>query len=187
MIRKAIIVVLTLAAVGMLVLAALSSYRGFELAIEWGFVERYVPEASRFEPKWVLRSLRPYSFYSQGGWAATDGDETSIVLQDGYCTVYVQRQVQQPMRPWKRSYGKHWLAFEAGVRPTIHQGGFHRYWGFYGTLFVPFLFFAAYPTLAFIRGPLRRHRRRKRGLCVRCGYNLTGLPEPRCPECGEPE
>ena len=48
-----------------------------------------------------------------------------------------------------------------------------------------FVVFAAYPTLAFIRGPLRRHRRRKHGLCVRCGYNLTGLPKPRCPECGE--
>ncbi len=44
---------------------------------------------------------------------------------------------------------------------------------------------ATYPALAFIRGPLRRHRRRKRGLCVRCGYNLTGNVSGRCPECGE--
>jgi hypothetical protein len=48
----------------------------------------------------------------------------------------------------------------------------------------PFVLFAAYPALAFLRGPLRRYRRRKRGLCVRCGYNLTGLTESRCPECG---
>lgn len=41
-----------------------------------------------------------------------------------------------------------------------------------------------YPIYCFIRGPLRRSRLRRRGLCVKCGYNLTGAPEPRCPECG---
>ena len=39
--------------------------------------------------------------------------------------------------------------------------------------------------------PLRDQVRREliaRGIpvCLRCGYNLTGLSEPRCPECGEP-
>ena len=53
-------------------------------------------------------------------------------------------------------------------------------------IWLPFMLFAVYPTLAFIRGPLRRHRRRKHGLCIKCGYDLTRLPEPRCPECGEP-
>ncbi len=26
--------------------------------------------------------------------------------------------------------------------------------------------------------------RRYRGLCLKCGYSLHGLIEPRCPECG---
>ncbi|MCK4623875.1 MAG: hypothetical protein KAV00_01080 [Phycisphaerae bacterium] len=52
-------------------------------------------------------------------------------------------------------------------------------------LWMPLLLFSLPPAIAFIRGPLRRHRRRKRNQCVHCGYNLTGLPGPRCPECGE--
>ena len=49
-----------------------------------------------------------------------------------------------------------------------------------------FLFsvFAAYPTVAFIRGPVRRYRRRRKGLCVKCGYDLTGNVSGICPECG---
>ncbi|MHC4066867.1 MAG: hypothetical protein ACYSUI_20515 [Planctomycetota bacterium] len=55
------------------------------------------------------------------------------------------------------------------------------------SLWAPFVLFAAWPAIAlicFVRGQLRRSRRRRKGLCLRCGYNLTGLPEPRCPECG---
>lgn len=44
---------------------------------------------------------------------------------------------------------------------------------------------AVVPVLLLIRGPLRRWRRQSRGLCTQCGYDLTGLPEPRCPECGK--
>ena len=51
-------------------------------------------------------------------------------------------------------------------------------------LWGPFVLFATYPIIAFIRGPSRRWRRRWRGLCVKCGYNLSRLAEPRCPECG---
>lgn len=43
-----------------------------------------------------------------------------------------------------------------------------------------------YPLIAFVRGPLRRWRRRRKGLCVGCGYNLTGSVSGVCPEFGEP-
>ena len=32
----------------------------------------------------------------------------------------------------------------------------------------------------------RRRPRVRPGHCIRCAYNLTGLTEPRCPECGTP-
>ena len=45
-----------------------------------------------------------------------------------------------------------------------------------------------YPTIALIRGPLRRSRRLKTGQCLRCGYRLRGWrgDAKRCPECGTP-
>ncbi len=50
-------------------------------------------------------------------------------------------------------------------------------------LWMPTFLFA---SLCFAFLYLPSHRRRKRrnlGLCVKCGYNLKGLTEPRCPEC----
>ncbi len=53
-----------------------------------------------------------------------------------------------------------------------------------------FLAFLAYPAMAFLRGPVRRWRRRSRplavGFCAKCSYNLTGNTSGVCPECGTP-
>ena len=51
-------------------------------------------------------------------------------------------------------------------------------------LWFPIVLFASYPVLAFIRGPLRRYLRRRKGLCLSCGYDLTGNVSGVCPECG---
>ena len=51
---------------------------------------------------------------------------------------------------------------------------------------VPVLLFSAWPIIAFRRGPYRRAAERAKGFCFECGYNLTGLVKPRCPECGIP-
>ncbi len=47
------------------------------------------------------------------------------------------------------------------------------------------VYYTSTPWL-FIGGPfaLRKHLRRKRGLCVACGYDLRGNPTHGCPECG---
>jgi len=41
-----------------------------------------------------------------------------------------------------------------------------------------------YPTIVFYRGPLQHWRRSRKGLCLNCGYNLTGNESGVCPECG---
>ena len=41
-----------------------------------------------------------------------------------------------------------------------------------------------YPTLALIRSPFRRWRRRRGGCCLNCGYDLRGNLTGVCPECG---
>jgi hypothetical protein len=51
-------------------------------------------------------------------------------------------------------------------------------------LWIPLVVFGVYPTIAFIRGPVRRWRRRRKGLCLKCAYNLTGNVTGVCPECG---
>ena len=50
-------------------------------------------------------------------------------------------------------------------------------------IWVPLVCFTAYPILVLIK-TIRRRLRQTPGHCSKCAYNLTGLPEPRCPECG---
>ena len=47
------------------------------------------------------------------------------------------------------------------------------------------LLYACIP-LAILFGPrqIRRLSRRRRGACLRCGYDLRGLTDGLCPECG---
>ena len=145
MIRKTIIVLLTLGAVGLFMagLVNRSSWR-----TQWAITDRHTlglrVEGSRLEASYLLTV------------DAYDDGERWVWMGFGYDTWALESD-------------------SAGI------------WRYY-TVWFPFwalvILLAIYPTLAFACGPLRRHRRRKRGLCVRCGYNLTGLMEPRCPECG---
>ncbi len=51
-------------------------------------------------------------------------------------------------------------------------------------LWLPFLVSAAWPFVAWLRGPVRRRVRRSRGLCAYCAYSLVGNTSGVCPECG---
>lgn len=53
-------------------------------------------------------------------------------------------------------------------------------------LWVPFVLFAIYPSVALITGPFQCYEWRRRGRCIQCGYSLIGNTSGRCPECGTP-
>lgn len=53
-----------------------------------------------------------------------------------------------------------------------------------GWILCPLL--AVYPFVLLIRPILRRRRWIREGLCLKCGYSLTGNLSGVCPECGTP-
>lgn len=64
--------------------------------------------------------------------------------------------------------------------PSFRWNGQYRLG--YLPFWIPTLCFAIYP--AYLLTPLHhRRKRRKLGLCLKCGYDLRGSEE-RCPECG---
>lgn len=75
-----------------------------------------------------------------------------------------------------------WCFAGFGVYPSTGGAMTHA------TLEAPiwFLFIASSPpALLALRSALRKRRRRARGLCPVCGYDLAGHPAV-CPECGSP-
>jgi len=46
------------------------------------------------------------------------------------------------------------------------------------------IFYTMILWLPFAPFQLRRYRRVKRGLCIKCGYDLRGAVHEKCPECG---
>ncbi|MEK7710459.1 MAG: hypothetical protein AAB341_01060 [Planctomycetota bacterium] len=52
-------------------------------------------------------------------------------------------------------------------------------------VWLPCLLLLYRPCWAIVHGVRERFRRRN-NLCLKCGYHLKGLIEPRCPECGSP-
>ncbi|UCE61577.1 MAG: hypothetical protein JSU63_07465 [Phycisphaerales bacterium] len=111
-----------------------------------------------------------------GGWSARLGGIT--LAHEGYGYDLVLRVGDHP--------GSRWRPFRFG-----QLGGFGYSFGRgYARIWVPFWFsvcvLAAYPCFVLLKTRLRRRlilERQLEGLCTQCGYDLTGLTEPRCPEC----
>ena len=159
MIRKAVIVVLT--SIGCLLLGL----HGCELASTWGIegldsIEHLgiCVEPIRTETTWLRPCLSSRRLRIEAALATSKPSpdvHTALRVPLGGMFSYAARDSTQGRRFY-------WLAIPSWlVSASI----------------------LAYPTIALIRGPLRRWRRHRKGLCTECGCNLRGLTEPSCPEC----
>ncbi len=160
MIRKAVILVLTLGASMAATIGVLSGSG----CTSWS------------QPLWASGE-----FATTNSWSTTLflGPSRLMVTQIEFLDAYA-------VPSQKRYSGPGWL-YDRSVMLNEPSGLYIRHSMLIVAFFIPILLallFSLYPAVLFIRGPLRRYRRRKKGLCVKCGYSLRGLPEPRCPECG---
>lgn len=107
------------------------------------------------------------------------------ITRPEFVIVYRQSYPEGATTPVKQRWEVMGVGYYAiTFRPLGAQASYERV--MYCQLWYVGVVLAFYPCITFVRGPVRRWHRRKRGLCVKCGYNLIGLPAPRCPECGTP-
>jgi len=90
------------------------------------------------------------------------------------------------------------VEISGGIELPLMEGGFKEYYPGYRSnwpkvlplriLWQGFalntLFYAALLWIPFAPFQLRRYIRSKRGLCIKCGYDLRGTAHEVCPECG---
>ena len=109
-------------------------------------------------------------------WERSEDVETLHLIDD--ITSVVQYTV-------KYKPGVHFSGFMDWTtwwRPAMSQGSAFLGRGILVPLWIPTVLFAAMLGWSFL--PLHRRRKRKRlGLCVKCGYDLRASKD-RCPECG---
>ena len=171
MMRKAVIVVLTFLAVATGALWG-ASYVWYE------------------QPERLLAGsdipLRPQMHSSEWSmWTFTLGRNVLgwVKLSRGRVRVHVLRKLERAYSSYSRSDGEVCgLRFTRETLPTT--GAWQHHYSLIVPLWIPPLVLAPYPLTVFLCGTLRRARRRRRGLCPACGYDLTGNVSGACSECG---
>ena len=177
MIRRTIILILLSATLLSLVLLAAAEPRP-PTGSTWQRWSCSLSERSRFEPE-LLFSVEWGRFWVVYCEAIRSGEQSAV-----------QRMLGVPDNGCRhQALGLGVFAFNIDwdwVRnPWNGQQTGWLMAGLHVPLWMAAILCSIYPAIALIRGPLRRHRRRKKGLCLKCGYNLTGNVTGVCPECGE--
>lgn len=140
---------------------------------------------SRWGIAWCPQSGQPFISLERGAifvsWSAVDAyhplQETTVILSLGSFT---RSPVSGLTVGRFRTVRTHWL-------PEMRSFAFGsmRMIDVTIPLWIPLFLFAALPSYALLKYH-HLQKQRKPGICVNCGYNLRGLSEPRCPECGTP-
>ncbi len=160
MIRKAVIILLTLAAVGTGVVWAISHVR-------------IDPKVRRYLSI-TQTGITGVYFFRDGNlvWSVSEG-ELSILLT----TRCEAGRTYKGHDYFLGDFSVHKYVKSLSASDVLNRS-------VYVPLWFPLTLLASYPTIAFIRGPLRRWRRRRKGLCLKCGYDLMGNVSGVCSECG---
>lgn len=175
MIRIAIIVLLTLGAVGTAVLWYGSYCPRDPAALP--LAVRVIRQVGDWAPPYPgdHAGLEAYYYLENGGTLAVWSHFGTVNL------LYNSRNVTG-WRGYQRDRDIQFVGFRYAQSRSRYGHLLHQIGLPYPALLGALL---SYPTIAFIRGPLRRWRRRRKCLCTKCGYNLTGNVTGTCPECGE--
>lgn len=113
---------------------------------------------------------------------ATLARQANLVQQTGWTATPLRSFGRAPSFDWQTFYGRvivERLQFLGFQWLTATLGSTDAMWSVRIPLWLPASVFAVLPALWLSKGL----RRRRRGLCPNCGYDLRANPD-RCPECG---
>ena len=183
MIRKAVIVVLTLAALASFLVGLASLVTPIAMTVH---SDKHKAEYVGFRVKHAFLSLI---------WSRTSS-ETCPSRTNRRFDLSPVAVLEYASEPWdfatyevvitSEKHFQETRTYAGPLEVVVPRGGTHMVSRVSVRCAVLCVIACAYPAIVFIRGPLLRWRRRKRGECLNCGYNLTGNVTGICSECGVP-
>ncbi len=174
MIRKAVIAVLLLQSLGTAFLMALSFSDGSTYSRYWVLTETRdtLVAAATIKGRLSASMCRwrlPETFRPPKQTSERLMVERRPIAPRTIRRMLVKGHCPLPQYPGRESHLTSIGLVVPDWRPSERIQGGSNVGYVYFPLWCPLIIFAAYPAFTFIRGPLRRHRRRKRGLCLHCG------------------